>query len=867
MVLRGHDPTLDRPVALKLLRERVTGTARARLVREAQALARLSHPNVVQLYEVGEAEGRLFIAMELCPGQTLGQWQRSKRSWTECVQVYLQAGRGLAAAHAHGMVHRDFKPGNCILDHDGRVRVLDFGLARGHGPSEPPSNEPPSSDHSGPDVLHVDVTRTGAMLGTPAYMSPEQARGEEVDPRSDQFSFCVSLYEALHGHRPPIRRSSSSISTEVETGDRAPVTGLPPGLRRALWRGLAEDPRNRWPSIDALLLQLERVTHPRRYDRLALGLGLACATAAVATSWVRDDDTPPCRGSEQRLSEVWNDSARARLDDTPWSRDPVQGHSTRSRVDALLGDYAAAWVETRTRACEATLDGLQSTTVMDLRMACLEERRTALEEGLTVLVEVESGPEAIDMVLGLPSLRGCDDVDALQADVPYPDDPRQSGRVAYLRTQLARSRMLSSAGRFAPALLLAESLVPRVEATGHAPLLAEALLRRGSARRENGRFDEASVDLRQAYLTALSAGHESIATQAASRSALVALDRHEPESAARHWAAATRAMTERAVLSALVEAEAFAALGRVHGHLDEHETAIAELERARAVYERELGPDHPTVADRLSDIGEQLRKEEYFDESLAYHRRALATLRRSLGPVHPSIATSLNNHAGVFFHLHRERDAARMYRQALSIREQLFGPEHPTVAETAIYLGNTLHTLGEYEQALEHHRRAEAIQRRVFGDEHVVLASTYYSIAKDHRGLGRPEEAAAALWRAVAIDPSDYAITYELVQLELSRGRAEASLRAARRLREAARTWTRHADARPIADFMLARALWFDPMQRDRAVALATQAAAALESLEGRGADAQRHRRTIMEWLSARPRAATEAPPARRSDG
>jgi serine/threonine protein kinase len=197
-VLEAYDETLDRKVAVKLLHPAIAESNAKRLVREAQALAKLSHPNVVGVYEVGNVEGRTFIAMELVRGETLKQWQGQdpRPGWRECVEVYVQAGQGLAAAHAVGLVHRDFKPGNCVIDNHGRVRVLDFGLVRELDAAS--VDEPAGAStllRPTDAALETSLTRTGTVLGTVAYMPLEQLSGALADVQSDQFSFCVSLYE------------------------------------------------------------------------------------------------------------------------------------------------------------------------------------------------------------------------------------------------------------------------------------------------------------------------------------------------------------------------------------------------------------------------------------------------------------------------------------------------------------------------------------------------------------------------------------------------------------------------------------------------------------------------------------------------
>ncbi len=278
IVLEAYDSSLDRRLAIKLLREGVSSRNTRRLEREAQALAKLSHPNVVQVYETGTADGQMFIAMELVRGQTLKQWQQQRHPWRECVELYLQAGRGLAAAHARGLVHRDFKPGNTIVDQDGRVRVLDFGLV--HESNMPTDDGPPPVKlPRSESALREALTQPGAVLGTVAYMPPEQLQGQTTDHASDQFSFCVSLYEAIYGERPHAGRTAHELIQAVREGTLRPAprgVSVPPRLRRALLRGLRTEPGERWSSMNALVAELESIARPRQlgWATLIIGAGL-----------------------------------------------------------------------------------------------------------------------------------------------------------------------------------------------------------------------------------------------------------------------------------------------------------------------------------------------------------------------------------------------------------------------------------------------------------------------------------------------------------------------------------------------------------------------------------------------------------------
>ena len=282
-VYSAHDSELERKVALKLLHpdsaEADTSLGPMRLLREAQAMARLSHPNVVAIYDVGTFEDHVFIAMEYVAGRTLRHWlKEADRDWRQIVENFVEAGRGLGAAHAASVLHRDFKPENVLVGNDGRCRVLDFGLARANERDADATEIDVSSlTVSKAKKLALELSRSGAMVGTPAYMSPEQLLGQSLDARADQFSFCVSLYEALYGERPFAGENLGVLMGEVIAGKVKRPRGskkVPPALRKVLLRGLRPKPGQRYPSMDALLSELQRIAVPSRADQDSLSTNL-----------------------------------------------------------------------------------------------------------------------------------------------------------------------------------------------------------------------------------------------------------------------------------------------------------------------------------------------------------------------------------------------------------------------------------------------------------------------------------------------------------------------------------------------------------------------------------------------------------------
>ncbi len=277
VVWRAHDPKLGRLVALKLLR-RYDPQLMDRLVREAQSMAQVSHPNVVGVYDVGASDGASFIAMELVKGQSLRAWQsEAKHTLPEIVSAYVAAGRGLAAAHSAGIIHRDFKADNVLVGEDGQIKVTDFGLAAAK-PSESGGKHP---------IAEVNLTTEGSVLGTPAYMAPEQFAGLHVDPRTDQFNFCAALYEAVYGERPFEGKMFAELSENVIAGKIKPApagTSVSSGLRAILVRGLSVKPGDRFPTMDHVLVQLgrDRARPWRRTSWIALAVAAALGLGLIA---------------------------------------------------------------------------------------------------------------------------------------------------------------------------------------------------------------------------------------------------------------------------------------------------------------------------------------------------------------------------------------------------------------------------------------------------------------------------------------------------------------------------------------------------------------------------------------------------------
>jgi hypothetical protein len=370
VVHAAFDPDLERRVAIKVLRATDGGgdEARQRLLREARAMARLTHPNVVTVHEVGTASGRDFVAMELIDGETLADWLRAaRRGRREIVAAFVAAGRGLAAAHAAGLVHRDFKPHNVLRRRDGRICVTDFGLARGVDAevaleatlrlakqTAKPENTP--SALSG-------LTATGSVLGTPAYMAPEQWSGGTVGPAADQFAFCVALWEALTGERPFRGATLDALKAEVQRGPGAlDVSQLPRRTRSVLRRGLDPDPAKRWRDMGALLHELERGTRVPRAPVYAASAVIVAAAVVFALRHGGSEAGGSCPRAARDVDEVWSKDAAAAF-----------AAAGRGELRDAIDKDVAAWREQREQVCSGAPDKRAA------QLACLDGALARLE--------------------------------------------------------------------------------------------------------------------------------------------------------------------------------------------------------------------------------------------------------------------------------------------------------------------------------------------------------------------------------------------------------------------------------------------------------------------------------------------------------
>jgi tetratricopeptide (TPR) repeat protein/predicted Ser/Thr protein kinase len=721
----AYDPELDRKVAIKILHAKGTerdDLAPARLLREAQAIAQLSHPNVVTVYDVGLCEGHVFMAMEYVEGHTLREWvSEEKPSWREVVAVLRDAGRGLAAAHAVGLIHRDFKPNNLVLGRNGRVSVLDFGLARKAGSEDPVpvlSGES-SSTTSGLEeptrTLDEQITQFGVVLGTPAYMAPEQYRGKSAGPQSDQYSFCVTLWEALYGQRPFLAEDREGLTKAITFGritEPPDDRGVPRWLRRVVQRGISRDPDARWPSMSALLAELDKdPARTRRWAAVAVG-GIGLVAGAMLLAPRQAAAPKPCASVADAAQSIWNpERARAsaqafRATQKPWA------DAVTAVVDERMTAYLASWSEVRTDACEATrVRGEQSAELLDRRMACLDRRAeeaSALAD-LLVDADVELAERAVTAVHGLSPLEPCSDTAALMARVPPPEDPELRERVSEVGAQLGRIKALSAAGRYPDAHALAKDAVAVARSTGHRPLEADALVLLADLQERDGDPKASEQTLYDAVVAAQAGEHR------------------------------------RAEVEAWINL--IWSVGLIQ---DRHEEGRRFARFAQAGLEA-LGGDARTEAQILNHLGNVMGASGELDEATALHHRALELRRETLGDTHPAIGGTLNNLAILANMRGRHEESAELVMQALEIDEKTVGPDHPMVASGFSTLGDARRGAGQFDEAIAAYERAFEIMTAALGPDHPELIYPLSGLGKARLGAGAAAEAIETLERCLRL--------------------------------------------------------------------------------------------------------------------
>ena len=666
VVYGAYDPDLDRKVALKILHERGDGTdsdqARSRLLREARAMGKLNHPNVITVYDVATVGDRDFITMERVDGHSLAEWLGMPRAQKEILRAFVDAGRGLAAAHQAGLIHRDFKPSNVLIGEDGGVRVTDFGLARADRVDDIDLSE---SIIAGADTLDTpdvrNLTRTGAVIGTPAYMSPEQHTARRTDPRSDQFSFCVALYEALYGELPFPGGTLGELREAVLGGAVAAepkASDVPAAVRKVLLRGLCPTPSDRYESMDALLAALA----PEPSSRLVYAIGGATAVVAAAVALIvfgsDTAGTAPCEDAGSEIDQIWNSDVKRNL------RSVFGSDQTEffDRFAAVVDSYARDWRSTAKSVCaERAVKSRTSEQDYLLQQSCLLERKSAVESMASVLgrADARTVEQAIEVARGLPGVRDCTDLVSLRAGIRPPESTEAARRIEEIRQRLGGVRVLRDALRYSEAIQSAEHALSDARDMDYPPLVAEAMLELGIAQGRAKNAAAARESLREAELLAEETGHDRVRASAlveqVGLEARFSSDHDRARELGRRAAAAIKRRND-----ASLQAELDHYLARVSLDTADYDDAVARFERSLEAFREVSGSRSKDVADalsRLAAVRELLGRRE---ESLELHREALE-IREAIYPRdHPEVILGTEAVAGALWEVGKIDDANEM---------------------------------------------------------------------------------------------------------------------------------------------------------------------------------------------------------------
>ncbi len=818
-VVAAYDPELDRKVAIKVLRgaehRRLGREGRARLLREARAIARLCDRNVLPVYHVGEFDGELFLAMKLVEsgaarGVSIGHFA-ANRPWRDTLAALVAAGRGLAAAHRAGLVHRDVKPSNVLVDADGEVYVCDFGVARA---TESEAAEPPvaeSDEHLVEDLL-APPTKPGVAVGTPIYMAPEQHVEGTADARSDQFSFCIVAWELLFGAYPFDAGAPDGLLVAKRAAPtRAGATrGVPHRIEQALVRGLAYLPEDRHASMEALLTELQGGR--RRGPLVLAGATTMAASIAIATGLPR---TEPC-DADERLATAWDDERRGALVESFAS---AAADETPARVLATLDGWTDRWRDAYAQTCA---DRAQlGEAVYDARMACLGRRVVELGALVDVLVRTDGEIDATSAVHGWTAAGACEGVGV---GAPTATTDPEIARL------IARARALLLAGRYSDAVAAADDAVATATWRNDVPAQIEASIVQGDALIRGGDAALGAASYEHAVQSATSSGADEPAARAATRLMRYFAISHDVDEAML-WSRHAEGALLRLGAPPRLQADWLEALGIARGNGSDYPGALAAFDEALAL-QRELGNEdsleaaalhngravsldwlarrveakdaflrsleistrllgerHPTVALRLMNVGHVELGLRMRDEARAHLARALEISEQTLEARHPQVGVAARGLAEAELESGRAAAAEPLALRGLELLADAYGPQDARTARSHEVVARVAIAKGDGVLAVEHADAALAIFDAAYGARHLDTAFAHDVLADALMLEGRTREAREHYLSAVAVidtmlGPTHHDLAHVLEGLaraELEAGDAEAAAVAATR--------------------------------------------------------------------------------------
>ncbi|MEM6995121.1 MAG: serine/threonine-protein kinase [Myxococcota bacterium] len=789
VVYAATDDELERRVALKVLTGQADAAAQTttRLQREAKAMARMSHANVATIYEVGNHEGEVFIAMEYVAGQTLRRWLQDAPGRAEALRVLVGAARGLAAAHAAGIVHRDFKPENVMVTTEGSAKILDFGVSSS---VELPTEA--DAARTGEKAALTSLTRTGGIVGTPAYMAPEQLAGDEVGPKSDQYSFFVVAYEILCGQRPYTGRSVEELA--LRQRDPPPASPRLAGhLERTLRRGLQLEPGQRFASMDEVAELLQRDPAARRRRRVAAAgvVGLAATVAFVAA---RATTPQRCLEGKTRVEETWTTGHRPVAASAFAATGLAHADNAWARAQPGLDGWAARWADTHRQVCEATrVFETQSEALLAVRAGCLDRTWQRFEALAAALREPDGSAvaNATRAVASLPSPEPCATATAEDAELSALPAEAQTA-VAAVDAQIAAAQALLHLGRWPAAQTQAEAAVDRASTLAHPPTKARALATAARARAklngdletlamlERARRETLAVDDMEMFvrvsvsLAAVLEGSPRATERAQTtlelaEGAVVAAG--DPAGLRVDWLVAHSHAAEDSgdydgARASLVRAgqrlgeDPHAPQERVQrvaahlAHLDfersDNADAVLRMQEATASCEAALGVSHPDCAMMHAVIAGVFFDTLQWKEALAEADLAVDRLVAALGPEHPWVGTALLNRGGALMRMLRFDDSQAALERALRIEQARSAEVGPDESPIRSSLAHLYEARGQLQDALTEFERVHEILLATGRAESMDVGHTLYNRARVLTSLGQHAEALAKVRAATA---------------------------------------------------------------------------------------------------------------------
>ena len=770
VVWTAYDPKLDRKVAIKLLKASARPSVRqARFILEAQSLARLSHPNIVTVHDVDTHEGRLYMAMEYVPGQTLEDWLIGNRSWQQIIDVLIEAGQGLAAAHEAGITHRDFKPSNVLISSEGRVKVLDFGLAkhmhpRGSRDGDDEDSRPISLDMvSNPDASGKDrdsgimemigtsnranLTKIGRFVGTPAYMAPEQFSmidPHEVGAWTDQFGFAVTLYEALYGQLPFEGHDLYETYENIRFGRiREPRdSSVPSWIYRVLYRALQYEPDDRFASMGGLLeaLRADPARRRRRLLAYAAGVGLLGLAAFGLYKAFAGDEMVPCQGATAEIEMVWDEAIRVEVRQGLSASDRPFAVDTADRVTASLDRYAEAWVEQHTTICEATrIHGTQSEQLLDARISCLDRRRSELGALAKVLATPQE--ETVELaVAATAELRRPEPCASVQpgAENKRPSDPEQLAEFERIQAQLDEANALLLAGRHSGAREVAADAGYGAELAGFRRLLAQALVVEGTAYQRMNELEKARERLRRGINIATEVGDARTEFGGWNDLLYIAGVKLSKAEQAADW----QFTAENALIRVGTPQDLAFKLALTTGGVllaqNRLEEALQFEERARQL----ALPESLQHAKAITNLGIIAGEQENWALAERRLKESYEIKQRVLGPSHPEVASNALNLANVMVQGARQQgdsgsanaaydEAERIYAEVIEFRRK--NSSDASIAQSLIMLGQVQIRRGSLGAARQTYQQVLSLLRASTEAQGGDIANALLNLGKIER--------------------------------------------------------------------------------------------------------------------------------------